>query len=652
MMQHTAYLGITGTGKTHHLREHWLESLDPDSVIVLVDHAQEVALWQRWHQASPQKDKPLHIGTYRAWIRRWILAYWSLIEVWRQEQGFPLVSQPKLPAIDGAQYFLNQMLNTEPELIQRLGLTEDESRSPIVLEILRTNVQLREQGLSPDDLEGLSGAARVASFQDVLQHYHRHSLQHGVFDYGEQLALWQEVLLPKLMKEALALELTSPQKRYRRWLTDNLQEWCPVGHQLLQALNPETLYSALDPQCCRRFGQGADPEGARAFVQGAAVIELNQVHTPKRWQTLAKDLPEIFHLRRNAPKIAHFSCGPQYLLWKSAVQWVSSLWQGKETIALLVPALDFATVCHLEEAFEEANIPLHFLERTNRVGDFGVVRLLRTLTRLVRQEGLSSDKPSSFEIAQLLEFGLGLSSGQAIFWSPKIHDPVLGLACEPDPSQPPFRKGRGELIGRNNLSNWYELPIACQNLLDWVRAQREKALPLAALWKDTEVLLHAAPLSEPERGRLSQSIALAHQFQELWEPKNSREEEDFLAQLFGGNLTPVCPEQQELLSKKVLVGTPYQFLSTGLISTHQAWLNVLSDQWLGFPNSLNTWTLQAKRPWTPEEQEKHQIQRLTMLLQVCLRRNQGELKLFSARLDGRGERMSGLVGRTLVDIHH
>jgi hypothetical protein len=40
-----------------------------------------------------------------------------------------------------------------------------------------------------------------------------------------------------------------------------------------------------------------------------------------------------------------------------------------------------------------------------------------------------------------------------------------------------------------------------------------------------------------------------------------------------------------------------------------------------------------------------------MLLQGCLRRNQGELQLFSARLDGRGERMNGLVGRTLADIH-
>jgi len=629
-MQHTAYLGITGTGKTHRLREHWLECLDPDSVIVLVDHAQEVALWQRWHQASPQKDKPLHIGTYRAWIRRWILAYWPLIEAWRQEQGFSLVKQPKLPAIDGAQYFLNQMLNTEPELIQCLGMAEDESRSPVVLEILRTNAQLREQGLSPGALEGLSGASPMASFQDLLWHYHRHSLQQGVFDYGEQLALWQEVLLPKLTKDALSLELASPQKHYRHWLADNLQEWCPVGHQLLKALNPEVLYSALDPQCCRRFGRGADPEGARALAQGAAVIELNQVHTTKRWQTLAKDLPEIFHLRRNAPKISNFSCGPQYLLWQSAVQWVASLWQGKETIALLVPALDFATTSHLAEAFEEANIPLHFLERANRVGDFGVVRLLRTLTRLVHQEakGLSNHKPSIFEVAQLLEFGLGLSSGQASFWSPKIHDPVLGLATEPSS----------------------ELPIACQNLLDWVRAQREKVLPLADLWQDAEFLLRAAPLSELERGRLSQSIALAHQFQELWEPKNSREEEDFLALLFGGNLTPICPEQQELFPNKVLVGTPYQYLATGLISTHQAWLNVLSDQWLGIHNSLNPWILQAKRPWTPEEQEKHQIQRLTMLLQGCLRRNQGELQLFSARLDGQGERMSGLVGRTLADI--
>ena len=364
------------------------------------------------------------------------------------------------------------------------------------------------------------------------------------------------------------------------------------------------------------------------MVQGATVIELKQVHTPKRWQTLAKELPEIFQLHRNAPKIAHFSCGPQYLLWKSAVQWVASLWNGKETIALLVPALDFATSSHLAEAFEEANIPLHFLERANRVGDFGVVRLLRTLTRLVRQDGLSNPKPSIFEVAQLLEFGLGLSSGQASFWSPKIHDPVLGLATESSS----------------------ELPLACQSLLDWVRAQRSKILPLADLWKDAELLLREAPLSELEHERLSQSITLAHQFQELWEPNNRKEEEDFLAQLFAGNLTPIRPEQQELFPNKVLVGTPYQFLATGLISTHQAWLNVLSDQWLGIHNSLNSWML-AKSPWTPEEQEKHQIQRLTMLLQGCLRRNQGELQLFSARLDGRGERMSGLVGRTLANSH-
>lgn len=648
-MQHTAYLGITGTGKTHRLREHWLEHPNSDSVIVLVDHAQEVVLWQRWHQASPQKDQPLHIGTYRAWIRRWILAYWSLIEAWRQEQGFPPIPQPKLPAIDGAQYFMTQMLRVEPELLQGLGLTEEESRSNVVLELLRTNVQLREQGLSAGDLADLSGASRIGAWQATLQHYHRYSLQHGVFDYAEQLALWQKVLLPKLMEGPLEADLKIPQKRYTLWLADNLQEWCPVGHQLLKDLNPETLYSTLDPQCCRRFGQGADPEGARAFVQSAAVLALTDVHTPKRWQALADELPEIFHLHRSAPKIAHFSCGPQYLLWKSAVQWVASLWHGKETIALLVPALDFATISHLEKAFEEVNIPLHFLERANRVGDFGLVRLLGTLTQLVRPKRELS-RPSVFEITQLLEFGLGLSSGQASFWSPQIHDPVLGLTCESDPSQPPLGKGRGELMGRNNLSNWDELPMACQNLLDWVRAQREKVLPLADLWQEAEFLLRDAPLSELERGRLSQSVALAYQFQELWEPNNREEEEDFLVQLFGGNLTPIRPEQQELRPNQVLVGTPYQFLATGLLSTHQAWLNVLSDQWLGIHNRLNIGT-QAQRPWTPEEQEQHQIHRLTMLLQVCLRRNQGELKLFSARLDGRGERMSGLVGRTLADIH-
>ncbi len=625
MMQHTAYLGITGTGKTHRLREHWLGHPNSDSVIVLVDHAQEVVLWQRWHQASPQKDQPLHIGTYRAWIRRWILAYWSLIEAWRQEQGLSPIQQPKLPAIDGAQYFMTQLLRIEPELLQGLGLAEEESRSNVVLELLRTNVQLREQGLSPGDLAGLSGNPRMGAWQAALQHYHRYSLQHGVFDYAEQLALWQKVLLPKLREDSLEADLKTPSKRYTLWLADNLQEWCPVGHQLLKDLNPETLHSTLDPECCRRFGQGADPAGARAFVQAAVVLELTDAHTPKRWQALAHELPEIFHLRRNAPQIAHFSCGPQYLLWKSAVQWVASLWHGKETIALLVPALDFATISHLEEAFEEANIPLHFLERANRVGDFGIVRLLGTLTQLVRPKRDLS-RPSIFEITQLLEFGLGLSSGQASFWSPQIHDPVLGLGIE-SPS---------------------ELPIACQNLLDWVEAQREKVLPLADLWQEAEFLLRDTPLSELERGRLSQSIALAQQFQELWEPKNRDEEEDFLVQLFGGNLTPIRPEQQELGPNQVLVGTPYQFLATGLLSTHQAWLNVLSDQWQGSPNSLNTWTLQVKRPWTPEEQEQHQIQRLTMLLQGCLRRNQGELKLFSARLDGRGERMSGLVGRTLV----
>jgi hypothetical protein len=622
-MQHTAYLGITGTGKTHCLREHWLASSNPDSVIVLVDHAQEVALWQRWHQASPQKDKPLHIGTYRAWIRRWILDYWPLIEAWRHERGLPTVDQPKLPAVDGAQYFMTQMLNSVPELIN----IDEENRTNIVLELLRTNVQLREQGLAPEDLEHWVRDPRLASFQSVLQHYHHHSLQHGVFDYGEQLALWQECLLPKLSGNATDFDVPIPQRRYTLWLADNLQEWCSVGHQLLKVLNPEKLYSTLDPQCCRRFGQGADPEGARAFVQAATLIELTQVHTPKRWQTLAKDLPEIFHLHRSAPKIPNFSCGPQYLLWKSAAQWVTPLWHGKETIALLVPALDFATTSHLEEAFEEANIPLLFLERANRVGDFGVVRLLGTLTRLVRPE--LSNIATNFEVAQLLEFGLGLSSGQANFWSPKIHDPILGLTTESLP----------------------DLPITCQNLLHWVNAQREKTLPLADLWKEAEFLLREASLSDLERGRLSQSIALAHQFQKLWEPKNRKEEEDFLIQLFGGNLTPVRPEQQEPTPHKVLVGTPYQFLSTGLVSTHQAWLNVLSDQWVGIHNGLNSWTMQRKKPLDPEELEQLQIQRMTMLLQACLRRNQGELQLFSARLDGRGERMSGLIGRTLADIN-
>ncbi len=622
-MQHTAYLGITGTGKTHCLREHWLASSDPDSVIVLVDHAQEVALWQRWHQSGSHKDRPLHIGTYRAWIRRWILDYWPLIEAWRQEQGLPSVDQPKLPAVDGAQYFITQMLNAKPELIN----INDENRTNVVLELLRANVQLREQGLAPEDLEHWVRDPRLASFQSVLQHYHQQSLEHGVFDYGEQLALWQKVLLPKLTGKAKDFDVAIPQKRYTLWLVDNLQEWCSIGHQFLKALNPKTLYSALDPQCCCRFGQGADPEGARAFIQAAPIIELTQVHTPKRWQTLAKNLPEIFHLRHTAPKIPNFSCGPQYLLWKSAVQWVIPLWHGKETIALLVPALDFATTSHLEEAFEEANIPLHFLERTNRVGDFGVVRLLGTLTRLVRPE--LSNMPTHFEVTQLLEFGLSLSSGQANFWSPKIHDPVLGLTTELLP----------------------DLPLACQSLLDWVNAQREKVLPLADLWKEAEFLLRAAPLSDLERGRLSQSVALAHQFQELWEPKNQREEEDFLIQLFGGNLTPVRPEQQEPTPNKVLVGTPYQFLATGLVSTHQAWLNVLSDQWLGVHNSLNPWTMQRKQPLNPEELEQLQIQRLTMLLQTCLRRNQGELQLFSARLDGRGERMSGLIGRTLADLN-
>lgn len=349
------------------LRQIWLSHPQPDQVWVWVKSAQSAQSWLDW-QADVAPERPLQIGTFRAWPRRWLSTY-------------------ALPSVLGAQWFMEQVLAQHPELVQPF-LDQGWSRVRLVAHLTRWGIERAEGTLDLRLSEEL--APRVTA---LLDHHQAASWAAGVLDTGQQI------------RAVLA-------HRNRRvkphWLCEDLQEWPPAHLALLDQFRAEvTLEVAYDP-------------GAR-HQQLNPLPLADFLGTERVWVGPASPCYLAACLAQRQPLVAERRwVSDRAQLWPEITAWVQGH-RGPRVI--LIPWEDPLIRANLQTALRE--ISWHWFFPEQKLATSLPAQLVWTaLSWLDPQQW---GPVTMYDTTQLLELGLGLSGGQALRWARVLQQPLPDL---------------------------------------------------------------------------------------------------------------------------------------------------------------------------------------------------------------------------------
>ncbi len=532
------YQAGTGAGRTMRLREVWAKA-DGEQVLVWVENAQQVASWLTW-QAESYPGRTLHLGTFRAWARRWLQEFWPWLAPHRV--GLP-EAQPQLPSVLGAQWWLGQVLDRD--LVQEF-LDRGWSHERLVAQLTRWSVQQAE-GLPLGLTEELAPLV-----QACLTRYREQSWARGIFDTGQQVQVVRDYLLtdPVWVAQLAA--------RYPHWLCDDVEEWPPAFWAILTTFRAQV-----------RLDVAFNPYEIHQQPRQAHHREL--LDTPPVW-SVAPSSPVLAQaLAKQDGLTAHRVWVPERSqLWAAAVGRIREL----PGCVLLIPSADSCVRAHLQQClggqfqwyFPEQDLPTQLPAQL-------------VWTALAWVDPARWGMATTFDTAQLLECGFGLTPGQALRWSRQLHQPLISLT---------------------------DAPPACHQLSQW-QAQMS-GQPLEQQWAAVFDLLTVAT---KDRARLNCLRGWGEQ----------------LLALGGADSLPwlrtvgVLPRWELPVDPdRVLVSNPRHFVNAGLISDHQVWLDVTSDQW----------QVQAGGESV-----------LVDHLQTCLLRNRGSLTLVGTPHDSEGQRQQG-----------
>jgi hypothetical protein len=382
------------TGKTQYLQERWA-TLPADTTLIWVENAQSVRAWVNWQQQQ-YPERPLHIGTIRAWPRRWVQTYLST--------DAPL----HLPSVLGAQWLMGQVLATHPAWSQAFW-DMGWNKTRLVRQLVRWSIQ-SEELLTPLPALPLSDV-----ITEILAAYRTLAWQKGILDYGQQLRVVREYLLTN------SDWITTVATQFPHWIADDLQEWLPAHIQMLQTFEPTVdLHLAYNPQFSLNHS-------ASWF---AALPTVTGPPAPKQAQ-----IDQLYGTLTAAPGVSLTGVERHWVkdrrqLWDEAVLWVAQLLSTTPAneIVLLIPQDDAVLHAQMTAAFTHASIAHHWFFPERELG----LPAQLVWTALKWRDAATWGSASIYETAQFLELGLGLSSGQALTFSRTLHQPLW----EPDAITP------------------------------------------------------------------------------------------------------------------------------------------------------------------------------------------------------------------------
>ncbi|WP_066423703.1 hypothetical protein [Anabaena sp. 4-3] len=526
-----------------------------------------------------------------------------------------------------------------------------------IAEILQTALNEQSLDLEPEFLASL------------LLNWRNWCLERGFLTYGIITELYTQHLLPH---QDYQQQLIS---RYQAVLADDVDEYPGVARDLFELLLNQGVVGAFsyNPDGGVRLGLGADPD-YMAGLGRLCQIELlsnsvvdslaDRLATPMvesvTTQMVLSDLPRVVHSIQTTSR--------SELLRKTAQVIASAIKSGQvaaEEVVIIAPGLDAIARYALVEILTKQNIAVESLNEQRPLVSSPVIRALLTmlalvypgLGRLVDRDAVAemlvvlSKKPEASEIPAALSTNI---------------DPVrAGLIADycfvPHPEHP-------NLLPVKTFERWdrigYAATTAYTEILEWLEQQRSQKeqhfipSPIALLDRAIQRFLwNGSNLPYEQLAALRELLETA---QHYWEIDTRLRQIDHLQTTY----TNTIAEFIQLLRQGTITANPYPIRSIGktkkavtLATIFQYrvsrrfhrwhfWLDAGSPLWakggaatlFGAPFFLQD---RLGQPWTAEDEQQLDAERLQRILQDLLSRVSGRVYLCHSELAVNGQEQLG-----------
>jgi hypothetical protein len=665
--------GATRSGKTTRLVqwfEQWAAQSDgltdnraaPPGVLVLSAVSGNRSALQDHLTLVSQAKFPFRHTTPLGFLEDEVNLFWALlVEQLNLSPQFPLrlrpeteqelamqLWQPQLATIDGwatprIARFVRQIL----DLMQLITL----SHQPI-----KYLPALLRQAIGPTSAELPLPYDTIAQ---MLLDWRQWCLDRGLLTYSVIVDLYGQYLLA----DPTYLKLLS--ERYQVVLADNVDEYPAITRSLFEVFldrGGQGVFT-FNPAGAVRLGLGADPNYMADLSHECEVVELE----PLVDRSIADDLSaQVLELVNNPMTLNPLPATIQtiqttsraQLIRQTAETIITAVQAGEvkpEEIAIIGPGLDAISRYALSEILSKKGIAIELLNDQRPLASSPITRSILTLLALVY--------PNLGRLAQrdaVAEMLVTLTHGTI--------DPVRAGLIADNCFEPAVETPK--LLASNSFARWDRLGFAIcaryEQLRQWIEQRREAdaVLPIVTIDQAIQQFFFSATGTEATQDLSFEQLSVLREIMETaqhyWElhdrlqqlaqtpTDHSTTVASFIQLLRNGTVTAnPLPFQPIVRPSAVTLATVFQYRSSRRHHRWQFWFDAASSRWLSGIDSLfgAPFFLQSYsgEPWTVDDQETMNQDRLDRILQDLLGRSTDRICLCYSDLATNGQEQNGVL---------
>ncbi len=636
---------------------------------------------------------PVRCKTPLGFFQDEVILFWPLlVQSLKLKAQFPVRLRPETEQ-ELATRLWRPYINEE--ILRRAGTNEYR----LVRRILDLLQLAASSGTAVEDIGNVLAVALAPEDSDtnlepeflsaLLLDWRNWCLERGLLSYGIIIELYNQYLLTDPHYQQ---RLT---QRYQGILADDVQDYPAVARHLFELLLNDGAVGAFtyNPDGIVRLGLGADPDYMRelaAYCQQETLTALPDDSLADRLTTpMVEIITEPLTLL-SLPEVVQSiqATSRAQLLRQTAEVIVQAIKQGQvepEQIAVIAPGLDAIARYTLTEILTKQNIPVKSLNDQRPLIASPIIRALLTilalvypgLGRLVNRDAVAEmlvmlskadERIETWGDEESVESNLAQQTNSPVAQQPKI-DPVrAGLIADycfqPHPERP-------NLLPVTAFDRWdrlgYAATTAYNEIVKWLeeqRSQQELRLipsPISLLDRAIQRFLwDGTNLAYDQLAALRELLETA---QHYWEidtrlrqipsdrlggelPQNTIAE--FIQLLQRGTITanPYPMRPMGTAAKAVTLATIFQYRSTRRSHRWHFWLDASSPLWakggaatlFGAPFFLRD---RLGEPWTAEDEQLAEEQRLRRILADLLSRVSERIYLCHSELAVNGQEQLG-----------
>ena len=607
---------------------------------------------------------PIRVKTTLGFIQDEVILFWPLlIQSLKIKAQFPVRLRPETEEELATKLWDNQL---NEETLQQAGINNKHRLVRRILDILQLAAY---SGVKCEDISNIleNGLQENISnlepefIGNLLLQWQSWCLERGFLSYGLITDIYyQHLFTNSLYQQKL-------QQRYQIIIADDVDEYPAIAYHLFEFLLDRGAVGAFsyNPHGWVRWGLGADPEYLQKLKNRCQIENLNNYTVEKLADKLAKPIVELVQEKMilfslpNTIKLIQSTDRAQLLRTTTEVI-IDEIRTGKvepEEIAIIAPGLDSIARYTIIEILTKQNIVVESLNEQYPLISSPAVRALLTLLTLI-YPGLGR-LVNQDQVAEMLVV-LSKNNNHTLEKIDPIRAGLIADNCfAPHPDNPHLENiktfERWDRIGHSATTAYHQI-------LAWIDKQKLEIKNKSTntvvniLYQAIQDFLYKN--NNPEFQTLSALRELLETAQHYWEIETRKKQKvttsetstiaEFINLLRRGTITanpyPISPIGNA--KKAITLATIFQYRASHKHHKWHFWLDAGSPLWSkgGAATLLGANLFLRDRigqPWTLENEEVAQTQRLERIIVDLLSRVSEQVYLCHSELAVNGQEQIG-----------